>query len=114
MTMRDVGMNASRNLDEGLLEKIGDLASVPIAVWDGDGLSYANPAFESLTGYQQSELRTMSWLTLLAPEYRSAVLNDRERLATQGGEVRCEVLLVARDGDINALREFTLFVLASV
>jgi PAS domain S-box-containing protein len=99
MTMRDVGMNTSRNLDEGLIEKIGDLASVPIAVWDGDGLSYANPAFETLTGYQQSELRAMCWSTLLAPEYRDAVLRDRERLATQAGEVRCEVLLVGRDGD---------------
>src|SRR5262249_27098131 len=99
MTMHDVRMNASRNLGEDVLAKIGDLVSVAIAVWDDHGLSYANAEFEALTGYQQTELRSMSLLTLLAPEYRDAVREDRDRLASQGGEERCEVLLVGRDGD---------------
>ena len=62
--------------------QIAEQLPVPLAVWTADGISYANPAFLTLTGRSSGELRHLALTSLLAEEDRPGVAAQRRDLVS--------------------------------
>jgi PAS domain S-box-containing protein len=88
--------------------------NLPLLTWlsapgDRSSCLYISPHVEGMLGYSPAEWRSETELfsRLLHPDDRERVLAELERAAADGGRLRSEYRLVARDGRIVWLREET-------
>jgi PAS domain S-box-containing protein len=88
--------------------------NLPLLTWlsapgDRSSCLYISPHVEAMLGYSPAEWSAEPELfsRLLHPDDRERVLAELERAAADGGRLRCEYRLVARDGRIVWLREET-------
>lgn len=85
---------------EALFRSLADHANVIIGILQGTKLVYVNPYLVQITGYSQQELLQLDIDQLVAPPYRTMVM-ERARLRQAGtGQVpsRYEVGILTRDG----------------
>ncbi|MCA9025496.1 MAG: response regulator [Planctomycetaceae bacterium] len=95
-----------RHAQQSLLESerrfrtMAETLPAMVAIFQGTGHSYVNPACEQVTGYSQAELANLSFLTYVHPDFRELV---KERsLARQRGEDvpdRYEIRIVTKQGE---------------
>ncbi|MCA9112484.1 MAG: PAS domain S-box protein, partial [Planctomycetaceae bacterium] len=95
-----------RHAQQSLLESerrfrtMAETLPAMVAIFQGTGHSYVNPACEQMTGYSQAELANLSFLTYVHPDFRELV---KERsLARQRGEDvpdRYEIRIVTKQGE---------------
>ena len=95
-----------RHAQESLLEsekrfrRMSELLPAMVAIFQGTGHSYANPAYERITGYTVEELKNISFLKYLHSDFQEMV---KERsLARQRGEDvpnRYEIRIVTKQGE---------------
>ncbi len=95
-----------RHAQESLLESekrfrtMSEMLPAMVAIFQGTGHSYANPAYQQTIGYSMDELATMSYTTYVHPDFQDLVLN--RGLARQRGEVvpdRYEIKLITKQGE---------------
>jgi PAS domain S-box-containing protein len=69
------------------------------AIFQGTGHAYVNPACEAIMGYSLEELRRMTFLDYVHPDFRPLIL-ERFQARTRGEQVpmRYEIRLVTKDG----------------
>jgi PAS domain S-box-containing protein len=87
------------------VETQGQLATISakmregVVIYDLDHrLSFANPAFERLTGYPLEDLQDQEFLQYVHPDDRPALLAEWERLAQGGDLLDQEYRIVTRSG----------------
>ena len=90
------------------------IESLPLLTWlslpgDRSSCLYISPHVETMLGYSAEEWRAEPKLfpRLLHPDDRERVLAAHERAAGDGGQLRCDYRLVAREGRIVWIREET-------
>ena len=90
------------------------LESLPLLTWlsvpgDRDSCLYISPHVEAMLGYTPAEWRAEARLftRLLHPDDRDRVLAEYERAAREGGRLRSDFRLVAREGRIVWIHEET-------
>jgi PAS domain S-box-containing protein len=64
-------------------------------------LSFANPAFERLTGWEQEDLRDQEFLQYIHPDDRPALLAEWDRLSAGGALRDQEYRVVTRTGQVR-------------
>jgi PAS domain S-box-containing protein len=90
------------------------IEGLPLLTWlslpgDRSSCLYISPHVENMLGYSPAEWRAEPRLfaRLLHPEDSARVLADHERAADDGGHLRCEYRLIAREGRTVWIREET-------
>ena len=88
--------------------------NLPLLTWlsapgDRSSCRYISPQVEAMLGYSPAEWSAEPQLfsRLLHPDDREKVLTAHERADADGGRLRCEYRLIARDGRIVWIREET-------
>ena len=79
---------------------MSEMLPAMVAIFQGTGHSYANAAYEQVTGYSSQELKQLSFLSYIHPDFQDMV---KERsLARQRGEDvpdRYEIRIVTKQGE---------------
>src|SRR5438094_576903 len=93
------------------------IESLPLLTWlsvpgDRSSCLYISPHVETMLGYSPAEWRAEPRLfaRLLHPEDSARVLAEHERGVDNGGPLRCEYRLIAREGRTVWIREETSIV----
>ncbi len=95
-----------RHAQESLLESekrfrtMAEMLPAMVAIFQGTGHSYANPAYEQITGYSSSELAHLSYNAYVHPDYQELV--QQRSLARQRGEDvpdRYEIRIITKQGE---------------
>jgi PAS domain S-box-containing protein len=82
-----------------IMEKALAIETVGVLYFDLKGnIHRANAAFERMTGYSLSELRTMHWKQLTPPDFHPGTSRAAEELRTKGHTRPYEKQMVRKDG----------------
>jgi len=78
---------------------MAEMLPAMIAIFQGTGHAYANPAFAEITGYSQDELASLPFVTFVHPDFKALAL-ERGLARQRGEEVlkRYEIRIVTNDG----------------
>lgn len=87
-------------LSEAKFRSWSESTTAAMIIYRGERTLYVNPAAERITGYEQDELLSMSFLDFIHPEYRRLVI---ERTASRGQgalmEPHFQVRILRKDGE---------------
>ena len=100
LTLTDAERRLHLIESEQKFRSLADESDINISMMQSDGIIYANPAMERMTGYTEEELKHLDFLELVDPEFRE-IAEDRAMRRFQGERLSepLEIKVRSKSGD---------------